>query len=67
MDIKKLKGLHKKEKLIKEEIERIDWSINRLVYDLYSLIEEETLIVEQSIWSKNFESIYTVLSYKNVT
>ena len=36
----------------------IDRAIDRLVYDLYGLIEDEIKVVEKSVWEEKFEEMY---------
>ena len=51
----------KKAKELDEEILRIDRAIDRLVYDLYGLTEEEIQVVEKSVWGDKFEEMYSKL------
>jgi len=48
-----------------DEIERIDRVIDRMVYNLYELTEEEIKIVEKSVWGNEFEEIYDKLPNRN--
>jgi len=47
-----------------EEITRIDRAIDRLVYDLYDLTEDEIKVVEKSVWGDRFEEMYSKLPSK---
>jgi len=60
----KYKSTMKKAKKLDEEITRIDRSIDRLVYDLYGLTEDEIKVVERSVWGKKFEEMYSKLPSK---
>ena len=57
----KFKSAMKKAKELDEEILRIDRAIDRLVYDLYGLTEEEIQVVEKSVWGDKFEEMYSKL------
>lgn len=39
-------------------------AIDRLVYDLYGLTEEEIKVVESSVWGGKFEEMYSKLPSK---
>ena len=43
---------------------KIDRAIDRLVYNLYNLIEEEVKVVEKSVWGENFDEMYEKLPTK---
>jgi len=51
------------EKAIKldNEITRVDRAIDRLVYELYGLTEEEVKVVEKSVWGDKFNDMYSKL------
>ncbi|MCL0078989.1 N-6 DNA methylase, partial [Dehalococcoidia bacterium] len=51
------KSAMKKAKELDEEITKIDRAIDRLVYDLYGLTEEERKVVEKSVWGDRFEDL----------
>jgi len=53
-----------KAKILDEEILKIDRAIDRLVYDLYGLTEDEVKVVEQSVWGDKFERMYSMLPAK---
>ena len=53
-----------KAKILDEEILKIDRAIDRLVYDLYGLTEDEVGVVEQSVWGDKFEKMYSMLPSK---
>ncbi|MCL0089895.1 N-6 DNA methylase [Dehalococcoidia bacterium] len=55
------KSAMKKAKELDEEITKIDRAIDRLVYDLYGLTEEERKVVEKSVWGDRFEERYKKL------
>jgi len=57
----KFRSAMKKAKELDEEILRIDRAIDRLVYDLYGLTEEEIQVVEKSVWGDKFEEMYSKL------
>jgi type I restriction-modification system DNA methylase subunit len=57
----KFKSAMKKAKELDGEILRIDRAIDRLVYDLYGLTEEEIQVVEKSVWGDKFEEMYSKL------
>ncbi|HDH44340.1 MAG TPA: hypothetical protein ENG66_02925, partial [Thermococcus sp.] len=50
-----------KAKKLGEEITKIDRAIDRLVYDLYGLTEDEIKVVERSVWGEKFEEMYSKL------
>lgn len=54
----KYKSAMEKAKELDEEITRIDRAIDRFVYDLYGLTEDETKVVEKSVWGEKFEEMY---------
>jgi len=60
----KFKSAMQKAKEFDEEILKIDRAIDRLVYDLYGLTEEEIQVVEKSVWGDKFEVMYSKLSSK---
>ena len=60
----KFKSAMQKAKELDEEIIKIDRAIDRLVYDLYGLIEEEIQVVEKSVWGDKFEEMYSKLPSK---
>ena len=47
-----------------EEITKIDRAIDRLVYDLYGLTEDEIKVVEKSVWGDKFNEVYLRLASK---
>lgn len=53
-------------KELDEEILKIDRAIDRLVYDLYGLTEEEIKVVEKSVWGDKFEEMYRKLPAKDI-
>ena len=53
-----------KAKELDEEITGIDRAIDRLVYDLYGLTEDEIKVVEKSVWGEKFEEMYSKLPSK---
>ncbi len=53
----KFKEAQDKAKLLDKEITKIDRAIDRLVYDLYGLTEDEIKVVEQSVWGEKFEEM----------
>lgn len=53
-----------KAKELDKEITKIDRAIDRLVYDLYGLTEEEIKVVEKSVWGDKFEEMYRKLPSK---
>jgi len=57
----KFKSAMKKAKELDGKILRIDRAIDRLVYDLYGLTEEEIQVVEKSVWGDKFEEMYSKL------
>jgi len=57
----KYKSAIEKVKELDEEIIRIDRAIDRLVYDLYGLTEDEIKVVEKSVWGEKFEEMYSKL------
>jgi hypothetical protein len=57
----KFKSAMLKAKELDEEILKIDRAIDRLVYDLYGLTEEEIQVVEKSVWGDKFEEMYSKL------
>lgn len=57
----KYKSGMEKAKKLDEEITRIDRAIDRLVYDLYGLTEDEIKVVEKSVWGDKFEGMYSKL------
>jgi len=59
------KSAMKKAKELDEEITRIDRAIDRLVYDLYGLTEDEVKVVERSVWSDKFDEMYGKLSSRD--
>ncbi|MEO0302133.1 MAG: TaqI-like C-terminal specificity domain-containing protein, partial [candidate division WOR-3 bacterium] len=58
------KSAMEKAKKLDEEITKIDRAIDRLVYDLYGLTEEEIQVVEKSVWGEKFEEMYKKLPSK---
>ena len=60
----KYKSTMEKAKKLDEEITRIDRAIDRLVYDLYGLTEDEIKVVEKSVWGEKFEEKYSKLPSK---
>jgi Alw26I/Eco31I/Esp3I family type II restriction m6 adenine DNA methyltransferase len=60
----KFKSAMQKTKELDEEILKIDRAIDRLVYDLYGLTEEEIQVVEKSVWGDKFEEMYSKLPSK---
>lgn len=60
----KFKSAMQKAKELDEEIIKIDRAIDRLVYDLYGLTEEEIKVVEKSVWEDRFEEMYSKLPSK---
>lgn len=58
------KAAMEKAKILDEEILKIDRAIDRLVYDLYGLTEEEVGVVEQSVWGDKLEEMYSMLPAK---
>ncbi|MCM8807774.1 MAG: N-6 DNA methylase [candidate division WOR-3 bacterium] len=58
------KSAMEKAKKLDEEITKIDRAIDRLVYDLYGLTEEEIQIVEKSVWGEKFDEMYKKLPSK---
>ena len=57
----KYKSAMEKAKNLDEEITRIDRAIDRLVYDLYGLTEDEIKVVEKSVWGDRFGEMYSKL------
>jgi len=55
------KSAIEKAKKLGEEITKIDRAIDRLVYDLYGLTEDEIKVVERSVWGEKFEEMYSKL------
>ncbi|MBC7189499.1 hypothetical protein H5U35_04700, partial [Candidatus Aerophobetes bacterium] len=60
----KFKETLEKARKLDEEITKIDRAIDRLVYDLYGLTEEEIKVVEKSVWGEKFEDMYSKLPSK---
>jgi hypothetical protein len=60
----KFKSATQKTKELDEEILKIDRAIDRLVYDLYGLTEEEIQVIEKSVWGDKFEEMYSKLPSK---
>jgi len=60
----KFKSAMKKAKELDEETLRIDRAIDRIVYDLYGLTEDEIKVVEKSVWGDRFEEMYSRLPLK---
>jgi len=60
----KYKNAIEKAKELDKEITKIDRAIDRLVYDLYGLTEEEIQVVEKSVWGEKFEEMYKKLPNK---
>lgn len=60
------KSAMEKAKILDEEILDIDRAIDRLVYDLYGLTDDEITVVEQSVWGDRFEEMYGKLPVKDV-
>jgi|GEM_PF-3645958 len=58
------KSAIEKARKLDEEITEIDRAIDRLVYELYGLIEEEIKVVEESVWGDKFEEMYGKLPLK---
>jgi len=61
----KYKSLMEKAKGLDKEITKIDRAIDRLVYDLYGLAEDEIKVVEKSIWGDKFEEMYEKLASRD--
>lgn len=61
----KFKEAIEKTKQLDEEILKIDRAMDRLVYDLYGLTEDEIKVVEKSIWGKKFDEMYGKLPSKD--
>ena len=61
----KYKSTMEKAKKLDEKITRIDRAIDRLVYDLYGLTEDEIKVVEKSVWGDKFDEIYEKLPSKD--
>jgi len=57
----KFKSASEKVKELDEEIIKIDRAIDRLVYDLYGLTEEEIQVVEKCVWGDKFAEEYSKL------
>jgi len=57
----KYRSAMEKAKKLGEEITKIDRAIDRLVYDLYGLTEDEIKVVERSVWGEKFEEMYSKL------
>ena len=55
----------KRSEKLDEEILKIDRAIDRLVYDLYGLTEDDIMIMEKSAKEENFEEIYSKLPSKD--
>jgi len=60
----KYKSAIERVKELDEEITKIDRAIDRFVYDLYGLTEEEIQVVEKSVWGEQFEEMYSKLPSK---
>jgi len=45
---------------------KIDRSIDRFVYDLYGLVEEEIKVVKKSVWGDKFGEMYLKLPSKDM-
>lgn len=58
------KSSMEKAKKLNKEIIKIDRAIDRLVYDLYGLTEDEIKVVEKSVWGDKFEEMYRKLPSK---
>jgi hypothetical protein len=63
-DFLRFKSAIQKARQLDEEITKIDRAIDRLVYDLYGLTEEEIKTVEKSVWGEKFEEMYKKLPSK---
>ena len=63
----KFKSATEKAKELDEEILKIDRAIDRLVYDLYGLTEDEIKVVESSVWGDHFDYMYQKLPVKSET
>jgi len=61
----KFKQAMEKAKELDSEITKIDRAIDRLVYDLYSLTEDEIKVIEKSVWAEKFEEMYSKLPSKD--
>jgi len=61
----KYKSTMEKAKKLDEEMTRIDRAIDRLVYDLYELTEDEIKVIEKSVWGEKFEEMYEKLPSRN--
>jgi len=61
----KYKQALEKARKLDVEMTKIDRVIDRLVYDLYGLTEEETKVVEKSVWGEKFEEMYSKLPSKD--
>jgi hypothetical protein len=57
----KFKHAIEKAKELDKEIIKIDRAIDRLVYDLYGLNEDEIKVVEKSVWGEKFDEMYSKL------
>lgn len=60
------KSAMEKANILDEEILKIDRAIDRLVYHLYGLTEDEITVVEQSVWGDRFEEMYGKLPVKDI-
>ncbi len=54
----KYKSALERTRELDEEITKIDRAIDRLVYDLYGLTEDEIRVVEKTAWGEKFEEMY---------
>jgi len=63
----KYKSLMEKAKELDKEITKIDRAIDRVVYDLYGLAENEIKVVEKSVWGDKFEEMYEKLASRDET
>jgi len=60
----RFKSAMQKAKELDEEILKIDRAIDRLVYALYGLTEDEIQVVEKSVWGDKYEEMYSKLPSK---
>jgi len=61
----KFKQAMERAKELDSEITKIDRAIDRLVYDLYGLTEDEIKVVENSVWGEKFDEMYSKLPSKD--
>ena len=60
----KFKSAMEKAKELDDAITKMDRAIDRLVYDLYGLTDDEVMVVEKSVWGEKFEEMYSKLPSK---